>query len=47
MKKIRKHIEEQDIQIELSLIGQKEWKVAPGYEGFKTTEDKFYRMTTE
>ena len=47
MKKIRKHIEEQDIQIELSLIGQKEWKVAQGYEGFKTTEDKFYWMTTE
>ena len=47
LKEIRKLIEEQDIQIELSLTGQGEWKVAPGYEEFKITEDKFYRMTTE
>ena len=46
-KEMRKRIQEQDIQIELSLIGQGEWKVSPGYKEFKITEDKFYQMTTE
>ena len=29
----------------MSLIGQREWKVAPGFEEFKITKDKFFQMT--
>ena len=47
VKEMRKLREEKDIQIELSIIGQGEWKVAPGYEEFKIAEDKFYQMTAE
>ena len=46
-KDITKRMEEQYVQIESSLIGQGERKVAPGYEEFKIAEDKFYQMTTE
>ena len=47
VKEIRKRIEEEDTQTELSLTGQGEWKVAPGYEEFKITEDTFYQVTAE
>ena len=43
VKEIIKRIEGQDVQIELSLIGKREQKVAPGYEKFKITEDNFYQ----
>ena len=47
VKEIRERMEEQDVQTELSLIGQGERKVASGYEEFKIAEDKFYQMTAE
>lgn len=41
VKKIRKRIEEHDVQINLSLIVQREWKYA------QITEDNFYQLTVE
>ena len=47
MNEIRKRREEQDVEIELLIIGQGEWKITPGFKEFKITEEKFYQMTAE
>ena len=37
-------MEEQEVQIQLSLINQGEWEVAPEYKEYQITEEKFYQM---
>ena len=40
-------VEEQEVQIQLSLINQGERKVAPEYKEYQITEEKFYQMNKE
>ena len=40
-------MEEQELQIQLSLINQGEWKIASEYKEYQTSEDKFYQMNKD
>ena len=42
---IENNVKNQEKQIELSLLGQGEWEIAPEYQEFTIQEDSFYLMT--
>ena len=45
IREIENHVKNQEKQIELSLLGQGEWEIAPEYQEFTIQEDSFYQMT--
>ena len=45
VREIENHVKNQEKQIELSLLGQREWEIAPEYQEFTIQEDSFYQIT--
>ena len=47
VRELKKRVKEQEVQIQLSVINQGEWKVAPEYKEYQIAAEKFYQMNKE
>ena len=46
-RELKKRVEKQELQMQLSLINQGEWKIASKYREYQISEDKLYQMNKD